>query len=155
MYLLQSYRLKHKLLPRPGFRLPTLEWLQTLNRRALWLSTFLLALGLLAGLALNLIRQSSHKGTVPWTDPVVLSSGGLFLWLAVATLFESLYRPAREGRKVAYVTLVSFVFLGLVLSIVLRGRHGIDESPTGGSPSRVSAAESMPAGVPPGAGVPQ
>lgn len=155
MYLLQSYRLKHKLLPRPGFRLPTLEWLQTLNRRALWLSTFLLALGLLAGLALNLIRQSSHKGTVPWTDPVVLSSGGLFLWLAVATLFESLYRPAREGRKVAYITLVSFVFLGLVLSIVLRGRHGIDVSPTDGSPSRVSAAESASAGVSPVAGVPQ
>lgn len=155
MYLLQSYRLKHKLLPRPGFRLPTLEWLQTLNRRALWSSTFLLALGLLAGLALNLIRQSNEQGTVPWTDPVVLSSGGLFLWLAVATLFESLYRPAREGRKVAYVTLVSFVFLGLVLSIVLRGQHGITESPVGGPPTHVSARGPVSADSSPIAGDPQ
>jgi ABC-type transport system involved in cytochrome c biogenesis permease subunit len=128
MYLLQSYRLKHKLLPRPGFRLPTLEWLQKLNRRSFLLSTFLLALGLVAGLALNLIRQSSHRGTIAWTDPVVLSSGGLFLWLATATLFESLYKPAREGRKVACITLVSFVFLGLVLYLVLEGQHGISKT---------------------------
>ncbi|MHB8971826.1 MAG: cytochrome c biogenesis protein CcsA [Pirellulaceae bacterium] len=131
MYLLQSYRLKHKLLPRPGFRLPTLEWLQKLNRRSLLLSTFLLALGLVAGLTLNLIRQSSHRGTIAWTDPVVVSSGGLFLWLATATLFGSLYKPAREGRKVAYITLVSFVFLGLVLGLVLRGQHGISQIPEG------------------------
>jgi hypothetical protein len=129
MYLLQSYRLKHKLLPRQGFRLPSLEWLQKLNRRSLLLSTFLLALGLVAGLALNLIRQSSQRGTIAWTDPVVLSSGMLFLWLATATLFESLYKPAREGRKVAYITLASFVFLGLVLCLVLRGQHGISPTP--------------------------
>ncbi len=125
MYLLQSYRLKHKLLPRPGFRLPSLEWLQRFNRHSLLLSTGLLALGLLAGMVLNIIRHSNRTGTVSWTDPVVLSSSVLFLWLAIATLFESLYKPAREGRKVAYITLVSFVFLGLVLSLVLFGRHGI------------------------------
>ena len=129
MYLLQSYRLKHKLLPRPGFRLPSLEWLQRLNRRSLWLSTGLLALGLLAGLALNVIRQSSQVGTVSWTDPVVISSSVLFLWLAIATLFESFYKPAREGHKVAYITLVSFVFLGLVLGLVLWGQHGISPTP--------------------------
>ncbi len=143
MYLLQSYRLKHKLLPRPGFRLPTLEWLQKLNRRSLLLSTFLLGLGLLAGLALNLIRQSSSDGTVSWTDPVVISSGVLFLWLAIATLFESLYKPAREGRKVAYITLASFVFLGLVLCLVLLGQHGISRSPGAGSPAREVPRQAM------------
>ena len=125
MYLLQSYRLKHKFLPRPGFRLPTLEWLQHFNRRSLLLSTCLLALGLVAGLVLNIIRHSSNVRNISWTDPVVLSSSVLFVWLAVAALFESLYKPAREGRKVAYITLVSFVFLGLVLILVLSGRHGI------------------------------
>ena len=58
------------------------------------------------------------------------------LWLAVATLFESLYKPAREGRKVAYITLASFVFLGLVLCLVLLGQHGISRSPGVGSPAR-------------------
>ena len=129
MYLLQAYRLKHKLPPRPGFRLPTLEWLEHVNRRALVLSTFLLGVGFLAGIALNLIRRSDLDGTVPWTDPVIISSGVLFLWLAIALLCESFYKPAREGHKVAYITLASFVFLGLVLWLVLLGQHGISRSP--------------------------
>ncbi len=134
MYLLQSYRLKRKLAPRLGFRLPTLEWLQTFNRRSLLVSTFLLGLGLLAGLALNLIRHSAHERTVPWTDPVIIASGVLFVWLVVALLFESLYKPARQGRKVAYLTLASFVFLGLALCLVLVGGHGISPPPGAGVP---------------------
>jgi ABC-type uncharacterized transport system permease subunit len=127
MYLLQSYRLKHKYLSRQGFRLPSLEWLQRFNRRTLWISTGLIAIGLLAGLALNLIRQVSREATVSWTDPVVFSSSILFFWLAAASLFESLYKPARAGRKVAYLTLASFVFLGLVLGLVVMGQHGISQ----------------------------
>ncbi len=131
MYLMQSYRLKKKLLPRPGFRLPSLEWLQRLNRRSLKFSTCLLALGLLAGSALNIVRQSKQTGTISWGDPVVLSSSALFLWLAISTFFESFYNPAREGRKVAFITLVSFVFLSLVLCLVLSGQHGISQPDSG------------------------
>lgn len=118
MYLVQSYRLKHKLPPRQGLRLPSLEWLQSVNRRSLVASSCLLAAGLLAGVALNLVQRPVG---MPWTDPVVWTSGGLFLWLVAVLLFESLYKPARQGRKVAYLTLASFVFLGLVLCIVLFG----------------------------------
>src|SRR6185503_3336335 len=39
MYLVQSYRLKHKLPPRPGFQLPTLEWLQRVNKFSLYVSS--------------------------------------------------------------------------------------------------------------------
>ncbi|MDA1054905.1 MAG: cytochrome c biogenesis protein CcsA [Planctomycetota bacterium] len=122
MYLLQSYRLKHKLPPPRGFRLPSLEWLQKFNRESLFISTCLLAAGLVSGVALNLISKAG-QGTVSWTDPVVLSSGVLFLWLTVVTIFESIYRPAREGNKVAYLTLANFVFLGLALYFVLFGSH--------------------------------
>jgi len=150
MYLLQSYRLKHKLPPRPGFRLPTLEWLQYVNRRALLLSAFLLALGLLAGVALNLIRQAGSDGRVSWTDPVIWSSGVLFAWLAIAVLFESVCKSAREGRRVAYMTLASFVFLGLVLCLVLLGRHGIAQTPSvtwpAANSSQPAAASDMSVG---------
>ncbi|MFW6169542.1 MAG: cytochrome c biogenesis protein CcsA [Planctomycetota bacterium] len=132
MYLLQSYRLKRALVPRPGFRLPSLEWLQRANRRALWLSTCLLTLGLLAGLVLNAIKHSNQTETISWTDPVVLSSSFLFVWLTFAIFFESLYKPAREGHKVAYITLVSFVCLGIVFGLVLWGQHGLSESDTQG-----------------------
>jgi hypothetical protein len=55
---------------------------------------------------------------VPWTDPVVWTSGGLFLWLAAALVFNLVYKPARQGQKVAYLTVASFVFLGMVLGVV-------------------------------------
>jgi ABC-type transport system involved in cytochrome c biogenesis permease subunit len=118
MYLVQSHRLKRKLPPRQGLRLPSLEWLQNANKRALLVSSWLLAVGLLAGVAMNIVK--GREG-MAWTDPVVWTSGILFIWLIVVLTFESLYRPARQGRKVAYLTLASFVFLGLVLGIVLLG----------------------------------
>jgi ABC-type uncharacterized transport system permease subunit len=123
MYLLQSYRLKHKLPPGRGFKLPSLEWLQRFNRETLIISTGALAIGLISGVALNAISRSAQGGGIAWTDPVVLSSGILFLWLTVVTIFEGVYRPARQGQKVAYLTLASFVFLGLALYFVLFGAH--------------------------------
>ena len=124
MYLVQSYRLKHKLPPTRGLELPSLEWLQRFNREALFLSTGLLAVGLVSGVAMNLISKPNAAGRIAWTDPVILSSSVLFLWLIVVMIFEWLYRPARQGQKVAYLTLASFVFLALALSFVLFGTHG-------------------------------
>jgi hypothetical protein len=125
MYLIQAYRLKHKLPPRPGFQLPSLEWLQDFNRESLVVSTCLLGIGFVAGVVLNLIGPRAEGLTVSWTDPIVLSSGCLFLWLAGATAFETLYTPARQGKKVAYLTVASFVFLGLALYFVLFGKHAV------------------------------
>jgi len=116
MFLIQSYRLKHKILPTDGFRLPSLEWLESTNRKALSVSTGLLASGLFAGILLRINNQS-----FPWTDPVIWSSAILFLWLVAATMFEICYRPARRGQKVAYLTMANFAFLVLVLGLVLFG----------------------------------
>jgi len=125
MYLIASYRLKHKLPPRRGLQLPSLEWLQRFNRESLLVSTCLLAVGLISGLMLNLVRPTAGGLSVSWTDPVVLSSGALFAWVSAATVFESFYKPARQGKKVAYLTLASFVFLGLVLYFVFFREHGV------------------------------
>jgi hypothetical protein len=43
----------------------------------------------------------------------------MFGWLLVTSGIGVVYRPAREGRKMAYLTLVSFVFLVIALSSVL------------------------------------
>jgi len=120
MYLVQSYRLKKKLPPRLGLQLPSLEWLQRFNREALLFSTIAMACGVLSGVVLN-TSHSAHP--VLWSDPVVITAGLLFLWLVGVMLFESLYRPARQGRKVAYLTMASFVFLSLSLLFVLLGSH--------------------------------
>ncbi len=121
MYLVQSWRLKHHVPRQGGLRLPSLEWLQTINKRSLLYSSGFIALGLLAGIILNAVESSGSPGKVPWTDRVVLSSALLLVWLIAATLFEWLYKPAQQGRKVAYLTIASFVFLALVMAVLLAG----------------------------------
>jgi ABC-type uncharacterized transport system permease subunit len=130
MYLVQSYRLKHKLPPRQGLRLPSLEWLQRVNSRAMIFSTSLLGAGLLAGILLNV-----SKGLVPWTEPTICISGLLVAWLVIAAVVEIFYKPARQGAKVAYLTVASFIFLVIVLIIALFGptQHAGD---TGALPHR-------------------
>jgi ABC-type transport system involved in cytochrome c biogenesis permease subunit len=125
MYLVQSYRLKHKLLPRPGLRLPSLEWLQMTNKQTLYVAAILMAVGVFAGVVLNVVY-----GAIPWSDPSILSSAGLLAWLFAATLFELLYKPAQQGRKVAYLTIANFIVLAAVLLIVLFSKHAADNPST-------------------------
>lgn len=132
MYLVQSYRLKHKLQPSSLLRLPSLEWLQEANKHMLVHSLLLIVLGLGAGIVMNLIRTAG-KGFVPWTDPVVISSGVLVAWLLAATIFELTYKPAQQGRKVAYLTVANFVFLAIVLTMLATGssEHAPQKEPAG------------------------
>jgi ABC-type uncharacterized transport system permease subunit len=126
MYLHQARRLKHKRPPRKGLRLPSLEWLQKTNSRTLTLALLMTGLGILSGTVLNAANYGSTSGWVPWNDPVVLSTGVMFGWLLISAAIGMAYRPARKGRRVAYHTLVSFLFLVLALAMVLSGmtRHG-------------------------------
>ena len=114
MYLWQAWRLKHKRPPNARFKLPSLEWLERMNERTIVLSVLLLGLGFASGVVSNLV----NKGLVPWTDPVVWSSGILVGWMLVAAVFQFAYKPARVGRKVAYLTVFSFLFLVLTLGII-------------------------------------
>jgi len=126
MYLVQSWRLKHHVPPRAGLKLPSLEWLQSINRQALIYSSCFIALGLIAGIVLNAVERRSRGAGMPWTDSVVISSAILLVWLLAATLFEWLYKPAQQGRKVAYLTVASFLFLALVMAMLVVGgsQHG-------------------------------
>ena len=121
MYLVQSWRLKHK---RAGsaLKLPTLESLSRLNRQCLVISTSAVAIGLIAGVVMNLNRW----GYVDWTDRGVLLSLLLLLWLVAATLMEFFYAPASHGRKAVYLTLASLGFLILAMAGVLTTPHGRD-----------------------------
>ena len=112
LYLTQSYRLKHKL-PPSRFPLPSLERLQKLNESFLHASIGALGIGLLSGVVLNF----SVHDNVPWTDPIVLASGIWLAWLISAIAFHAFYKPARQGSKVAYLTIGSFIFSALVLAV--------------------------------------
>lgn len=136
MYLVQSYRLKLGYRAQRGLRLPSLEWLHGVIEPAFFLSTALFGLGLLSGMAYSLFKF----GAVRWTDPVVWSSSALFLWLFVASAIGLLYRPAREGRKVAYLVVASFLFLFLEVGLAVMSGHGASGAPSRNPPMEPSAS---------------
>ena len=119
MYLLQSHRLKNKKAG-SSLRLPNLETLGRINRRCLIISTIAVAIGVAAGVVMNLNRW----GEVGWTEGGVLLSGLLFLWLVAASAIEFFYVPASRGRKAVYLTLASLGFLILAMFGVLTSGHG-------------------------------
>jgi hypothetical protein len=120
MYLTQAYRLKTKQAGGRRLRLPTLERLQTMNRHCLVVSTVAVGIGLLAGVIMNLNRW----GNVAWTEGGVILSLVLLIWLMAATAVEFFYPPARQGRKIVYLTLASFGFLVLAMYGILSSEHG-------------------------------
>ena len=125
MYLLQAYRLKHKRPPLGQFRFPSLEWLEKVNTRVIFISTLMVGGGFLSGIILKTVRDRRLE-TMPWSDPVIWSSALMLAWLVAAAIFSAVYRPARQGQKVAYLTVASFVFLAFVLGVLLLGEseHG-------------------------------
>jgi ABC-type uncharacterized transport system permease subunit len=117
MYLSESERLKLKRVWPYRLRLPSLEWLERATERCLVVSCCLLVGGLVSGILLNVSRSADHR--LSWDDPIIWSSALLLLWLSAVLVFNAVYRPARQGRKVAYLTVASFVFLGLVLGLLM------------------------------------
>jgi len=115
MYLEQTRRLKNKRTPMRGLRLPSLEWLARANSRAVVISTLLLGVGLLSG---EILRMLGGDDRVPWHDPVVLSTFCMFGCLLAASLAGVFYRPTRAGRKVAYLTVASFLVLLVAMSTI-------------------------------------
>lgn len=135
MYLIQAGRLKRKRLPPQGFRLPSLEWLETLAGRALWASLSFLGVGLLSGAVLNLVKHfnlvNHHSASAPvsWTNPLILSSATMFLLMLGMTLFNVFFRPVDASRKVFYLTVLTFLFLVTALGLNLLMPHA-STSPT-------------------------
>lgn len=125
MYLEQANRLKRK---RPSYlklRLPSLEWLQTVNSRTMLASMLLVGVAVVSGIVLKLLSARQNSPSVPWNDWVVLGTLLMFGWLLLHVIIGAFYRPIRQGRKVAYLTLVSFVFLvALVLGMFVGTKHG-------------------------------
>jgi ABC-type uncharacterized transport system permease subunit len=116
MYLAQSYALKHSRSMLNRLRYPSLEWLERINSRSLGVSAVLIALGFASGMVMTRFMHRGDSSYVLWRDPVVLSLAAMLVWLVAAEVFRVVYPAARRGRKVAYLTLASFVFLVIVLA---------------------------------------
>jgi len=119
MYLYQARRLKHKRALASRLRLPSLEWMARINARALIVAMWLLLIGVASGTILNTILRQPDNDRLAWYDPIVWSTLLMLGWLVTAVAFSGIYRPTLRGRKVAYLTVVSFVFLVIALSVAL------------------------------------
>jgi hypothetical protein len=92
----------------------------------------LLAIGLISGIAINWTNPAddtlSSGRIIAWSNPVIWSSGILFSWLLIVSVFNFCYQPSRQGRKVAYLVIASFLFLVLELAIVWWVGHATSNS---------------------------
>jgi ABC-type uncharacterized transport system permease subunit len=151
LYLVQASRLKRKLPAPSGLRLPSLEWLDRINSRVVVISVILVAIGFLAGVVLNVAARGERE--LSWSDPVISSSALMLAWLVAAAAFGGLYKPARHGRKVAYLTVASFGFLLLALGTLLlidtgHGGAGRSQRPGAAIPAAVTPADGSAGGGP-------
>jgi hypothetical protein len=131
MYLVQSYRLKQKRRSSKRFRLPALEFLQSMNRLSLFVSAGGLAIGFLSGVVLNFNSQ----GSISWFSGSILLTFALFAWSLIAALTELSNSSSLGGRRSAYLVVSNFFFLILVLAIVFVSDHAQPTNAQQGTPS--------------------
>lgn len=135
MYLIQEWRLKSKRANKGGFRLPSLEYLQTLGSYCLLFSAGSIGFGVVSGVIMNLARD----GQVNWTDRGNVFSGGLFLWLAIATAIQWYFAKRGRGHFTAWMNILSFVIVAIALYLVVSAPHGrsdLNKSAVGIPPTR-------------------
>ncbi len=143
MYLVQSFRLKHKLKSQRAFRLPSLEYLQSLNRTSLFVSFAMLALGLLSGAALNLNRD----GHIAWLSGGIIFTFALTAWSLVAVIIELFTVRNFGGKRTAYLTIANFLFLAVVLGIVFSSAHQGAAKPKPDDHRVVPAQDEVPVAI--------
>lgn len=109
MYLVQARRLKAKHIAVAGMDLPSLEFLERMNRRGIALGFPLLTMGLATGVLLAIDQLRRGNTDIRWTDPKVVCA--VALWVLLGTLVLGRRVPALRGRRVAMLTVVAFLLL--------------------------------------------
>ncbi|MGL6075750.1 MAG: cytochrome c biogenesis protein CcsA [Fimbriiglobus sp.] len=111
MYLEQARRLKAKRNPLGGFKMLSLERLELMNRRAINVAFPMLTVGLLLGVVM---LGQWHGLQENLLSLKVL--GTLGLWLVFGVLLYLRYAANVSGRRVAWLSIVSFVLVVMVLA---------------------------------------
>ncbi len=118
MYLIQSGRLKSKKRHRV-FKLPALDFLQSMNRFSLFATSISLAFGLMSGVVLSV----GSTGQVDWFSGSIVFTFVLFALSLIAAITELSSSGALGGRQSAYLVIANFLFLSVVLGLVIFSDH--------------------------------
>lgn len=112
MYLVQSSRIRSKKNPLGTFRLLNLERLETMNRRAVYLTFPLLSAGLVLG---GVLLGKGHDFTAANLLSVkVLGTAGL--WVVCLLLLYLRYSHSVSGRRLAWLSVIAFALTVIVLA---------------------------------------
>jgi ABC-type uncharacterized transport system permease subunit len=128
LYLWQHRRLKHKQMGTGAVKLPSLEFIERLNRWSILAAVPLLTIGVASGIGLAMI-SSEQEMAMTWTDPIVI--GGGITWTLMGILFVWLLVHKRSpGRQMAMLTAWSCGFLlvtllGLEMLVAAMGIRGV------------------------------
>jgi hypothetical protein len=120
MYLFQAWRLKTKRPTKGLLRLPSLEYLQSFGSTCLLCSAAAIGFGVASGVIMNLVQD----GQVNWADRGIVFSGGLFLWLALASAVQWHFANKGRGHFTAWMNILSFVIVAIALYLVVSAPHG-------------------------------
>ncbi len=125
MFLEQQRRVKKKIGQNAILKLPSLEWTQTAARHGIGFSTLMLGVGIFSGILLNHLILVHEERAVSPTDPLVFGALVLFVFLVAFLGTLTFYRPLQEGRRIAVLTVLSFLFLASILlySLTLGQAH--------------------------------
>ncbi len=118
VYLVQHGRLKRKALPLPAegtVRLPSLEVLDTVNRRGFALGLAFLTLGILSG---TFWAVGGAAEGIDLRPKVVVTLG---LWLLYALAWQARSLLGWGGRKAAWIAIVGFAGLLVSVTFVAHG----------------------------------
>jgi ABC-type transport system involved in cytochrome c biogenesis permease subunit len=118
MYLFQAHRLRSKASPGHGLRLPSLEKLEQMNRRAIVWAFPLLT----AGVIVATIQMTRADEPVVWTHWKSLTAG--LLWLSFLGLLFLRYGVHLRGRQTALLTIATFILMLLFLAVSHSGLQG-------------------------------
>ena len=122
MYFLQRRQLRYNKGVRRPVPLPSLEWLETANRRSIKLSVVFLGFGILSGFYIN-YRLRISSGSPIFSDPMIPGSVILFAIMTVFLSFVSFTRYFQGGKTIALFTIVCFLFLLSLVAIGVLSRH--------------------------------
>ena len=116
LYLVQDRRLRRKITGDARLRLPTLERSRSACRRAIGVSLVFLGTCIFSGVLLQ--PKSFFLG-----DPLVLGTLAMFAFLLLFSGVLTAKFDKQEGRRVAFLTLISFLFLVTILLFATFSRN--------------------------------
>ena len=118
LYLVQDRRLRRKVIGKSLFQLPTIEWSRAACRHAIGVSLVFLGACIFSGVLMQ--PKLFFLG-----DPLVLGILAMFGFLLLFSGVLTARFDKQEGRRVAVLTLISFLFLVTILlfAIFYQGVH--------------------------------